>query len=223
MAMKALPIRTFAILPAAGRSTRIGRPKLLLPLADGRAMVEHVLGAWRASQTSAMVVVVRRDDVALAERCRGERTTVVQPEVDPADMKASIAAGLEFVRSTYAPRDFDAWLVAPADMPLLPATAIDAMIATYEARCDERASAAPGGTTGSPPTLLVPYCRGRRGHPVLFPWKLAAEVARLAPEEGLNRLLEKYPPLEIDVADEGILSDVDTAEDYARLLRENGI
>lgn len=218
--MNARSIRTFAILPAAGRSVRIGRPKLLLPLADGRSLVEHVLGAWRASQTSAIVVVVRGDDVALAERCRGERTTVVQPEVDPSDMKASIAAGLDYVRAEHAPRADDAWLVAPADMPLLPAAAIDAVIAAYHECCR---GVVPVGAAIPRPSLVVPYCRGRRGHPVLFPWSLAAAVAKLATDEGLNRLLERYPSLAVDVADEGILNDVDTAEDYARLRRGGGI
>ncbi|MGD9646858.1 MAG: NTP transferase domain-containing protein [Pirellulales bacterium] len=217
--MSARPIRTYAILPAAGRSTRIGRPKLLLPLADGRLLIEHVLTAWRASRVGEIVVVMRRDDEALAASCRGLRTSIVQPEIDPPDMKASIAAGLDYLRATYTPSDDDAWLVAPADMPLLPTTAIDAVIAAFSQQLVATASAAVRSTAKptTAPSIIVPHFKGRRGHPVLFAWRLASEVARLAPDEGLNRLLERYPSLPVEVADEGILSDVDTPEDYARL------
>ncbi len=219
--MNAWPIRTFAILPAAGHSTRIGRPKLLLPLSDGRALIEHVLTAWRASSVSEIVVVMRGDDTALAERCRrGERTTIVQPETDPPYMKASIAAGLDHLRHVHAPADDDAWLVAPADMPFLPATAIDAVIAAYRHRLPAKASAATStGDATSRPKVIVPRCQGRCGHPVLFAWSLAAEVALLAPDEGLNRLVERHQALAVEVLDEGVLSDVDTPEDYARLQR----
>jgi molybdenum cofactor cytidylyltransferase len=192
----------------------------LLPLADGRALIEQVLAAWRASRVSEIVVVMRRDDLALAERCRGERTKVVQPEIDPVDMKASIIAGLEQVRTMHAPTDDDAWLVAPADMPLLPATAIDAVIAGYQQRfAAEARGASSADDAESRPPVIVPHFQGRRGHPVLFAWRLSGEVGQLAPGEGLNRLVERHPSLVVDVADEGVLSDVDTPEDYSRLRR----
>ncbi|HMP05911.1 MAG TPA: NTP transferase domain-containing protein, partial [Lacipirellulaceae bacterium] len=63
------PSRSFAIVPAAGRSVRMGAPKLLLPVA-GRPLIDHVLAAWSASRSTRIVVVVRGDDHALATRCR---------------------------------------------------------------------------------------------------------------------------------------------------------
>ena len=41
--------RSFAVVPAAGRSRRMGRPKLLLPWGES-TIIQQVLGAWRASQ-----------------------------------------------------------------------------------------------------------------------------------------------------------------------------
>ena len=64
--------RAFAIVPAAGRSTRMGRPKLLLPWSDG-SMIESQLRAWRASRVAAVAAraandasfVARVDEAAL--------------------------------------------------------------------------------------------------------------------------------------------------------------
>ena len=59
-------MRSFAVIPAAGRSQRMGQPKLLLPW--GRTtVIEHVLGVWRASRVTHTVIVVHPDDKFLAE------------------------------------------------------------------------------------------------------------------------------------------------------------
>ena len=57
---------------------------------------------------------------------------------------------------------------------------------------------------------------------MLLPWSIAAEVTALGPDEGLKQLIARHPLLVIDVADAGILTDVDTAEDYAHLTRGTG-
>ena len=194
-------MRAFAIIPAAGHSQRMGRPKLLLPWGDG-TVVDHVLAAWRASCVTAIVVVVRRDDIALAERCRAAGVSVVTPPVDPPDMKASVGVGLAFVRNEFSPTTDDVWLLVPADMPQLSAGVVDALCAAHD-------SAAPA--------ILVPTWNGHRGHPVLFPWSVVDAVARLRSDEGLNALLHSHPVREVQCAEPAILEDLDTLEDYGRL------
>ena len=61
--------RTFALIPAAGHSTRMGQPKLLLPLA-GQPLILHTIAAWQQSRVDRIVVVVRPGDEALAEVVR---------------------------------------------------------------------------------------------------------------------------------------------------------
>ena len=48
---------TFAIIPAAGHSTRMGRPKLSLPLGE-RTVLEHVIAALRQGGVDHVLVVV---------------------------------------------------------------------------------------------------------------------------------------------------------------------
>ena len=196
--------RYFAVLPAAGRSVRMGRPKLLLPW-NGGTIIESVLRVWRLSQVTQLIVVVHPADHELAEICRVAGANVLVPDTPPPDMKASLQHGLQYIRECFNPQDTDAWLLAPADMPLLTTAAIDQVIAAHGSRqLDQQ-------------RIIVPVSGGRRGHPVLFPWSLAAEVDRLPADAGVNRLLKLHEVVEIAADDPSILHDLDTPDDYQQL------
>ena len=53
---------------------------------------------------------------------------------------------------------------------------------------------------------------------MLFPFAVADSVARLGPDEGINRLLERAPVCELELGPEGIAADLDTPDDYNRLV-----
>ena len=195
----------FAVVPAAGLSRRMGRPKLLLPW-RGRTVVEHLFEAWRAGGVERIVVVVRRDDAALIELCLAAAVELVTPDVDPPDMKWSVRHALARIRERWSPSNADAWLLAPADQPRLSPTVIRTLVAAH---CQRHAGDA----------ILVPTWRERRGHPVLFPWSLAAEVDELPEDSGVNRLLKTHQVVELAVDDDAIVEDLDTPDDYRRLVK----
>jgi molybdenum cofactor cytidylyltransferase len=195
--------RAFAIVPAAGESRRMGEPKLLLPI-GGQPLIAHTLAAWNASRVERIIVVVRPDDDSLAHLVQAAGAIVCQPPDAPPDMKASLCFGLAHVAEKYQPTDEDFWLVAPADMPGLSPRVIDALLAAAE---KDR--------------ILIPTLGGRRGHPVLLPWPLAAEVPWLGPDEGLRDLFSRHDPLLVacDAAEpdrEAPFADLDTPADLAR-------
>lgn len=180
----------------------MGRPKLLLPW-QGRTIWQHVLAAWTGTTRDLKVVaVVHPDDAEVAEQARAAGVDVVQPATAPEEMKASIRLGLAHLRAKYSPADDDAWLVAPADMPRLRSGIIEAVMTCYDPRH---------------PLVITPEYGGKRGHPVLFPWSLAAEVDKLTENEGLNRIVEKSRPARLPLLDSAILADLDTPEDYQKL------
>ncbi len=198
-------MQSFAIIPAAGESRRMGQPKLLLPW--GRwTVIEQVLSAWHASDVTQIVAVVHPDDQPLAERCGAGGAIVVRPDEPPAEMKDSIRLGLERA-AAFGPHPDDAWLVAPADLPGLAPGVIDRVLAAYAASLSR-----PGA-----PRIWVPRCGAKRGHPVLFSWALAAEVSRLAAGEGLNALVDRHDVGYVEVERTAIADDLDTPEDYERL------
>ena len=179
-------MRFFAILPAAGRSARMGQPKLLLPW-QGKTIWEHVLATWTASAHELKIAaVVHPDDAAIAELARAAGVDVVVPSSPPEDMKASIRLGLAHLRSRYAPADVDPWAIAPADMPTLRTAVIDAVFSAYNPALG---------------AIVVPEHAGKRGHPVVFPWKLAAEVDTLSADEGLNKIVARHEPVRLPLLD----------------------
>jgi Uncharacterized MobA-related protein len=201
-----MPPRFFAIIPAAGNSIRMGAPKLLLPVSGG-SMIERTLAAWKASKVDRIVVVVRPDDHDLENLCRSHGADVVMPPVAPPEMKHSVQHGLRYIDANFAPTAEDAWLLSPADMPNLSHRVINALI-SVSTQCRN--------------AILLPTLDGKRGHPVLFPWTLAAEVFSLSTSEGLNVLRQRHKSREVPcdtVEPAGIsaFGDIDTPEDYQRL------
>ncbi len=197
--------RSFALIPAAGRSERMGQPKLLLPW-NQTTVIEHVLAAWKASRVSAVIVTAHPNDEELIARCRAAGADVVVVDPPPADMKASVAAGLAHVEACYQPLSTDVWLLAPADLPRLNTRLIERVLAAHRA---------------SDPRVLVPIAGGRRGHPVLFPWPLASAVGRLRAEQGVNALVTGAGPAEIECDEIAAFADLDTPDDYARLREQS--
>ena len=179
----------------------MGQPKLQLPWAE-TTVIEHVLDVWTSSRIQRAVVVVRPDDLALADACRRVDVDIVVPPVAPADMKQSVLFGLDHISQRYQPLSSDAWLLAPADMPGIQVSTIDRVIARHQDH----------------PGIIVPTFQGRRGHPVLFPWAVVEEVKQLGESEGLNALVKRSPCEEIETDDPGCVRDIDSPEDYRRMV-----
>ena len=193
-----------AIIPAAGRSTRMGRPKLALPL-DGRTVLECVVQTLKAAGVAEVVVVIGphvADLVQLAERAGAH--AVLLPDATP-DMRTTIERGLAWIEQKFQPQPEDAWLLAPADHPALDTVAVRHLIVEFQSqsRC----------------TIAVPTFAGQRGHPAALAWKHVTGIRALPPELGLNAYLRQHADetLEVPVESAGVLIDLDTPEDYERL------
>lgn len=112
-------------------------------------------------------------------------------------MGDAIAAG---VRAT---ADAPAWLILPADLPLLrPQTLL-------QVACALAGQAA-----------AAPCYRGQRGHPVGFSGACGPALMALRGEQGARAVLATQTVCEIEVDDPGCVTDIDTLDDLrrARLL-----
>lgn len=197
--------RLFAVIPAAGHSRRMGRAKLLLPV-GGRTVIARILGLLRRPEITETVVVCRPDDEALRKAVVESGATPLLPSVPPAEMRQSVELALRSIAERHTPAPDDGWLLAPADHPLLDRDLLTQLLARWE-QGDCR--------------ILIPTCGGRRGHPVLFRWNLAADVFSLASDVGLNQLVRQHAAevVELETGNASILADLDTPEDYERLLQ----
>lgn len=194
--------RLFAVIPAAGLSRRMGQPKLLLPW-QGSTVVEHLLAALAHPRVVARCVVCRQSDGELAGVVERAGGVVIQPAVDPPEMKDSVLAALDEIERQWRPTPEEGWVLSPADQPLLPPGILNPLVTAWDAGSAE---------------VLIPRHAGRKGHPVVFRWGLLPEIRNLRPDEGLNAIV-RHPSRSVEFVDldaPGILVDLDTPEDYAR-------
>jgi molybdenum cofactor cytidylyltransferase len=204
--------RIAAIVPAAGASRRMGRPKLLIEL-DGRPLIARVVSALAAGGARPVVVVAPPADVPegppIADAAARAGAVVVVPESRPAEMRDSAELALaELDRAEGTPPS--AVVLAPADSPGLNGSLV--------ARLIERARERPG-------SIVIPTSAGRRGHPILLPWGLARAIADLPPDVGVNALVARHEGdvVEVEVADEAVTTDLDTPDDLRRLEAGRGL
>jgi molybdenum cofactor cytidylyltransferase len=193
-----------AVVPAAGKSVRMGRPKLFLPL-GGRTVLEWVVAALRQGGVEQILVVLGphvRDLAPLAESA-GAVPLVLDHETP--DMRTTVERGLDWLEAQYHPQADDSWLLVPADHPTLDAAAIRELL---EARLRHPCA-----------SIVIPTYQGQRGHPAVIAWKHVAGIRALQPDKGLNAYLRLHPAqtLELPVSSPHVLCDLDTPEDYEQL------
>jgi molybdenum cofactor cytidylyltransferase len=107
--------------------------------------------------------------------------------------------GVSLACAAQAAADADGWVVALADMPWIAPATIDAVAGALR--------------DGAP--LVAPTFRGIRGHPVGFAGAFGPQLRALTGDEGARVILSAHlPSLRlIEVADPGIVRDVDRPED----------
>jgi CTP:molybdopterin cytidylyltransferase MocA len=190
---------THGIVLAAGASTRMGRPKALLP-AGGATFVRTILAALRDGGVADAVVVIRpgHDAVAAEIAAAGYGRTVVNPRPEEGQL-SSLLAGLAAIDGD----DVDAALVTLVDVPLVAAATIRLLLARAAA------SSAP---------IVRAVHGGRHGHPVIFNRRVFAALRGADPAIGAKAVVRTAGVEDIEVADPGVLVDVDTPADYTRLF-----
>jgi molybdenum cofactor cytidylyltransferase len=187
-----------ALILAAGRSHRMGRPKLLLPL-GGKPVIARVADAVLRSKVDEVLVVVSPDGADLRQALSGRRLRFVLNPAPDAHMLGSVRCGWRAL-----PRACTAALVVLGDLPGLTAELVDLLWCAHR-DCQRK--------------IIVPVYLGRRGHPILVPTHYRDEVLTQHDETGLRGLLLAHPDevREVDVDATAILEDMDTPADYARL------
>lgn len=203
-------MRTFALIPAAGQSRRMGRPKLALPLGD-RTVLECVVGAVRDGGVNDVLVVIGPGTAFLQPLAEHAGAHVhVLPEETP-DMRATVKAGLAWIEEHHHPQNNDAWLLLPADHPTLQPSVVSTLLAA----ADEHPAH----------SIALPTFAGKRGHPTLFRWKHVAGIRELPGDRGLNAYIRAHADevFELPWSSGEVLLDLDTPGDYGRLLQRDDL
>jgi molybdenum cofactor cytidylyltransferase len=184
----------------AGGSSRLGRPKQLLPYGD-RTLLEHALDTARASNFNQLVVPIGGAADEVRERVDLTGAEVVVNYAYGSGCSSSIAAAL----SAVDPR-CEVLVLMLGDQP-------GVTPATVQALLDGR---------GDAPLAVCHYDDGR-GHPLALHRSVFGALANLHGDKGVWRLLDERADEVVDVPIAGpVPLDVDTPEDYEAVLAAAG-
>jgi molybdenum cofactor cytidylyltransferase len=193
------------IILAAGESTRMGRSKLNLPLKDGRPIILHVVELFRSGGAQPIVVVTGGDRRAIEKALVDTEVGLIHnPDFASGEMISSVKVGLHALEET----SVQAALILPGDLPLLQPSTIEALLAAW------RETYAP---------IIVPSYQHRRGHPLLLARSEWDAIQDLAPSQTLRDYMSRQEAriFYVETEDPGILQDMDTPEDYQRVLEQD--
>ena len=193
--------RIGAVVLAAGASTRMGRPKQLLPYRK-KTVLQAVLDVLLECALDSIVVVVGHRADAFRQSLESRPVTVCRNPNPDRGMFSSILSGLQAL-----PDGTNAAMVVLGDQPWIAPDVVRRVMTAY--RCSGKG-------------IVIPIHNGRRGHPCLIDLDSYGNAIRaLDGHTGLKPLVRGYPEdtLEIPVEEEGILTDLDTPEDYRKALK----
>lgn len=195
--------RVGAIVLAAGLSQRMGTSKVLLPWGK-RTVIESIIQTLVPFRLHDLVVVTghKSEEVSQVLRKLPART-VFNPAFAVGEMLSSLKAGFRAL-----PRDIDACLVVMGDQPQLKTPLVRKLLSAYN--------------EGNG-TLIAPYYKEERGHPILIHRRYWAEILDLPSDKAPRDVINRYPVTRVTVDNDSILRDIDTPEKYAYEKRLAGL
>jgi molybdenum cofactor cytidylyltransferase len=191
-----------AIVLAAGKSSRMGRPKATLPLDGGDTFLTRIVRTLAAAAIEDVVIVVGHDAGAIVDafaRTDLSSTFVENPDYEQGQL-SSLLAGLRVVDRP----GVVAALVTLVDVPLIEVSTVRAVVARY------RASQAP---------VVRPVRGSDHGHPVLLDRTLFELLRHADPRVGAKDVIRAHASAigDVEVDDAGAFADFDTPGEYERL------
>jgi molybdenum cofactor cytidylyltransferase len=195
--------RVAAVVLAAGRSTRMGAINKLIAEIGGKPLVRIAAEQVLASHASPVIVVTGHERARVEAALAGLPVRFVH-NADYADgLGTSLRAGIAAV-----PAEADGAIVCLGDMPQVDAGLIDKLIAAFD---PERGA-----------LVVVPTFDGRRGNPVVWSRRFFHDLMGIAGDIGARHLIGSYAEavVEVPVAGEAALTDVDTPESFSAVKAE---
>jgi len=173
----------------------MGRAKQLLPL-NNKPIIRHCVETILESGINDVIVVVGTQDNGIAAACTNLPVTIAVNDKPGSEMSDSVRCGLTCITA------FSAVLLSLADHPLVTSETIKTLVSHH---------------ISYPETIIIPEFEGKRGHPTLFPRSV---INQLFFYETLRDIIRRNQSRvkTIAVGDEGVILDMDTPDDYKRIL-----
>ena len=194
------PTRIAALVLAAGQSRRMGAVNKLLIAIDGKPMLRHAVDAVLSAGIAPVVVVTGHEHAEVEAALAGLPVAFAANPDYAQGLSTSLRHGLAAL-----PKGIDGALVVLGDMPRVEPAELRAIVGAFSPN-EGRA-------------IVVPTRHGKRGNPVLWGRQFFAEMQELGGDVGARHLIGAYPEAvaEVEMAGDGVLTDIDTPQALARL------
>jgi molybdenum cofactor cytidylyltransferase len=176
-----------AVILSAGASSRMGRPKALLPYREG-TFLEHLIEVTRHPRIGVTRIVLGAGAEVIRAMAKLDSSIVVlNPEWEQGQL-SSICAGLRSLNGV----DTDGMVLCPVDHPLVTARLVSDLVDRFYE----------GGKA-----IVVPTYNGRRGHPAIFSKSLFGELLAAPPDRGARSVVWGHAAdiLEVPTDEEGVV------------------
>ena len=192
-----------AVILAAGTSTRMGRAKQLLPLGE-TTVLASTIGNVRSAGLVEIVLVLGASAEAIRQQLPQpllESVKVVINHNYGQGMASSLREGLSHVSP-----QCDAALIILGDQPFIQPQTLHRIMDGYR---------------GARAQIVIPTFQGNRGNPVLLDRSVFSAVMALQGDTGCRAIFPNHLSaiLKVEVEDPGILLDIDSQDDYERLMQ----
>ncbi len=189
------PFFISAVLLAAGKSKRMGRPKLLLPF-GGSTILERTVDNISSSLVDEVIVVLGAGARDLEKVIASRPVKLVFNPDYRRGMSTSLTCGLKMVN-----RRAQKVMVALADQPLVDKE-------TYNRLIEESLSSEKG--------IVIPVFQSRRGNPIIFSIGYRQELLGLTGDVGGREIVSRHPDdvLEVALESEGVVVNINTMDEY---------
>ncbi|MFJ7683977.1 nucleotidyltransferase family protein [Peribacillus butanolivorans] len=192
-------LKVGAVILAAGMSTRMGKPKLLLPL-NGQPLFKYTLKATVDASLQPIVLIAGHYIEEIRHYTHDlEDIEIIYNQNYANGMASSLKIGIQAVK-----KDVDAVMVFLADQPLVSKSIVQLLIDHYKAHKHEGIR------------IVRSKYKEDLGHPILFDAELFNEFDSIDGEQGGKEIIKKYTRLTKIISFDNQMwgMDVDTPEDY---------
>ncbi|MEM7186562.1 MAG: nucleotidyltransferase family protein [Bacteroidota bacterium] len=192
------------LIAAAGTSSRMGKPKQLLPWGKTHLLGHCLITVHTLEGVNSVTVLGAHFD-QISERIADLPTTILHHQQWEQGLGSSISFGIQYIRNHYA--TVGGVLILLADQPLLTKEFLTELIDRFE--------------PGNEGIVATRYPDGHLGVPALFDVCYFDALSQLSQDRGAKSLIRAHPE-KVDVV-EGThhVVDLDTEEDYLRWYRAN--
>jgi molybdenum cofactor cytidylyltransferase len=179
-----------AVILSAGASSRMGRPKALLPYREG-TFLEHLIDVTRHPRIGVTRIVLGAGAENIQSAAKLDASTVVVNSEWEKGQLSSICAGIRSLEGVST----DGMVLCPVDHPLVSARLVSDLVERFYA--EHKA-------------IVVPTYDSRRGHPAIFSSALYAELLAAPLDKGARAVVWAHAAdvLEVPTDEEGVVLNI---------------